>query len=345
MLSLEERIALMHKLGTHLKSDDPGIQQAITQAYLHNKWFTVENIRKAINAIVETMLQAEALKDWAGQYHIPETTDAKTIGLVMAGNLPLVGFHDFLSVFISGHKAQIKLSEKDSKLPMAVFDFLNKTEPRFKDHVELVIMLKNFDAVIATGSNNTARYFESYFGKYPNIIRKNRTSVAVLNGSESPDEIRSLGIDIFEYFGLGCRNVSKIYLPEGYEMEPLLEILHEFNQISVHNKYQNNYDYNLTLYILNKISYLSNGCLIMVENPELHSRIACIHYEFYKNEADLDLKLKSVKDQIQVVVSQHPKSGFTNCGFGKAQKPGLQDYADQIDTMHFLSTFSTEAMA
>ncbi|MEO1436549.1 MAG: acyl-CoA reductase [Bacteroidota bacterium] len=338
MLNLQERIDLMIRLGRFLLEESPTLNKAIQEAYFHNNWFTIENSRKAIEAIGRQMLQADQLHQWVKGYPVQEAGSNKSVGIVMAGNLPLVGFHDFLCVFIAGFKAKIKLSDKDKKLPMAIFDFLLAEEPQFKAHLELVPMLRNFDAVIATGSNNTSRYFENYFGKYPNIIRKNRTSVAVLNGKESKAELLELGKDIFDYFGLGCRNVSKLYLPKGYAMEPLLETLNEFNTLALHNKYKNNYDYNLTLFILNKIPYWSNGCLMMAEQKDLFSRIACVNFEYYNTSEELDETLNEVKDQIQVIVSQANLENWSSLAPGQAQQPGLLDYADGVDTMEFLTT-------
>ncbi|MCK6695355.1 MAG: acyl-CoA reductase, partial [Thermoanaerobaculia bacterium] len=197
--------------------------------------------------------------------------------------------------------------------------------------------LQGFDAVIATGSNNTARYFEQYFGKYPHIIRRNRNGVAVLDGTESMAELYALGRDIFTYFGLGCRNVSKLYLPRGYDFEPLLEALHEYREIIHHDKYKNNFDYNLTLFILNKIPYQNNGCLLLREEPSLQARIASVHYEFYDNHAHLGSLLSARKDEIQCLVSNRPISGFTTLPFGKSQEPALSDYADGVDVMQFLT--------
>jgi len=195
--------------------------------------------------------------------------------------------------------------------------------------------LQGLDGVIATGSNNSARYFEAYFGKYPNIIRKNRNAVAILNNKETKEDLAKLGTDIFQYFGLGCRNVAKIYVPEDFDFDQLLEALHEHKEIVMHDKYKNNFDYNYTLIILNSVAHKSNGCILLTEDASLQSRIAQLHYEFYKDEADLNTKLTSVESEIQCVVGQAVK-GWSTIPFGQAQVPGLSDYADGVDTLEFL---------
>ncbi len=265
-------------------------------------------------------------------YFIPQT-----IALVLAGNIPLVGFHDILCVFAAGHKARIKLSDKDPYLLPLLLEILKEIDARTADYFDTTTeRLTNFDAVIATGSNNSARYFEAYFGKYPHIIRKNRNAVAILRGSETVEELRLLGDDIFQYFGLGCRNVSKLYLPRGYNFNLLLETLHERNEIVLHDKYKNNFDYNFTLLILNKIKYESNGCILMREATEIASPISVVYYEFYDDLNQLTTDLLIKKDEIQLVVAASPLPHLMTFNFGEAQKPSLSDYADGVDTMQFL---------
>lgn len=335
-MNLQDRIDALVTLGSRLTPDNQALNAAVQQAFINNRWFTIENCHKAINNIVTAFLQKEALENWVKNYNI-QTETPKTVGLIMAGNIPLVGFHDFLCVFISGHKAKIKLSDKDKFLMLFIFQTLLEINPDFKNHIELTERLSNFEAVIATGSNNTARYFETYFGKYPNIIRKNRTSVAVLSGKETEEELIAFGKDIFEYFGLGCRNVSKVYLPKGYDFEPLMKALHHYKEIVYHNKYKNNYDYSYTLLTMNKIPTVFGTCLLLSENASLHARISQMHYEYYDNEADIVTELSKYQSEIQCVVSNHPIKTIPIIQFGQTQVPSLSDYADGVDTMEFLT--------
>ncbi len=336
-MQLAERIAVLEQLGEYLRSDDEYLAAVVKRAAIHNPWFTENNQRKAIAAIAAQMLERTKLEEWTTPYFLDtEPSAAKWIGLIMAGNLPLVGFHDLLCVFVSGHRARIKLSDKDPYLLPALLRALRQIDERTTAYFDLVNQLKDFDAVIATGSNNSARYFEAYFGKYPHIIRRNRNGVAVLTGQESPAELEALGEDIFAYFGLGCRNVSKLYVPDDYAFEPLLEALHEYREVVTHTKYKNNFDYNYALFILNKEEYLANGCVLLREQESLQSPIACLHFERYSDEASLADRLVNDRDNIQLVISQKPVADFKNFAFGKAQQPALNDYADGVDTMQFL---------
>lgn len=345
-MTRNERIQLLVALGDYLRtqSDDPALQTVVEKAHAENQWFTEDNIRQSLKAIAETMLAQDALEAWAALY--PDNAPVhpeRTVGLIMAGNIPLVGFHDWMCVFVAGHRARIKLSEKDKtllpflvkKMGDWVFESWEYTE-----FVEEGAPIGEIDAVVATGSNNTARYFEQYFGKYPNIIRSNRNSVAVLTGSETTEDLIELGKDVFAYFGLGCRNVSKLYVPAGYHFEPLLEALHEYREMVLHNKYKNNFDYNFTLYILNNTPHLNNGCVLLVENPALTTRIATLHYEFYRDADHLYGLLEPQLDNIQCVVGHEPIRNIKVLPFGTTQKPGLGDYADGVDTMAFLTSLS-----
>jgi hypothetical protein len=249
----------------------------------------------------------------------------------MAGNIPLVGFHDFLSVFISGHRALIKLSSKDQALLKHLLSILTEWNPETGEQIKFSEILKGCDAYIATGSNNTSRYFEYYFGQYPHIIRRNRTSVAVLTGREAPSELEKLADDIYQFFGLGCRNVTKLYIPGGYAFESLLLACKKYDYLADHHKYKNNYDYNLTLHILDNKFYMTNGSLLLIEDPSIFSRISQVNYEYYSNIEKLLSSLSS-NQEIQCIV------GHGNAPFGQAQRPGLFDYADGVDTMKFLNS-------
>lgn len=352
-MHLQERINALVALGNRLNDlEDDRIVTAIRRTLNQNSWFTADNQRLALTEIRDHFLQRVTLETWILAYKIDENEqntegpvlkseirNLKSVGLVLAGNIPLVGFHDILCVFVAGHKARIKLSDKDPFLLPMLLEFLKEIDDRTAAYFDTTTeRLSGFDAVIATGSNNSARYFEAYFGKYPNIIRKNRNAVAILRGSETAEDLRLLGNDIFQYFGLGCRNVSKLYLPKGYNFTLLLETLHERNDIVLHDKYKNNFDYNFTLLILNKIKYESNGCLLMREATEIASPISVVYYEFYDNIEDLTTTLQAKSGEIQLVVSPLPLDNLKTFNFGEAQKPSLADYADGVDTMQFLIT-------
>ena len=333
-MNLKERIDLMVRLGEHILAGDELMEAWMSRTYHNNKWFTLENQKDSVNAIASRFLNRKNLEKWTSSYDLDQV-ESKSVGLVLAGNIPLVGFHDVLCVFIAGHKAQIKLSDKDPYVLKYLFDLMAKWNPKTASYFAVVDKLKDFDAVIATGSNNTARYFNSYFAHVPNIIRANRTSVAIIDGEETAEDVKALGNDIFRYFGLGCRNVSKLYVPEGYDFQFLLEELHEFKKIVLNDKYKNNFDYNYALFEINRSPYINNGCLLLLEDESLHSRIASLHYEFYKDKGDLMQKLEKYKDELQCKVSRKGEESFIP--FGKAQEPELWDYADGVDTMAFLS--------
>jgi len=302
----------------------------------HNAWFIRKNIKQSLDAITNEMLDAEKLENWIGNYNLNATKNPKKIGLIMAGNLPLVGFADWLSVFMSGNIALVKCSDKDNILFPALMNKLNEIDSELENKTQIIERLKDYDAVIATGSNNSSIYFESYFKHVPHIIRKNRTSVAVLDGTESDEVILKIGNDIHAYFGLGCRNVSKIYLPSGYDVKKLLAVW-ETQQDNINfNKYKNNFDYNLSLYLLNKIPFYTDNSLILIEDKSLFSRISCIHFEFYDDETSLIHSLTENLEDIQCIVSEKPLGNLNVTPPGETQQPGLMDYADNVDTMQFL---------
>ncbi|RMG83495.1 MAG: acyl-CoA reductase [Bacteroidetes bacterium] len=336
-MKLEKRIEVMAQLGEHLLAENDEFLLAILKrTEFNNPWLTVENQQTAIRAIARQMLDKDRLRDWARQYDHPEPASPKTVGLVLAGNIPVVGFHDMLSVFIAGHKSQIKLSEKDRFVLPYWMELLKKMNPDTAEYFEIVERLSGFDAVIATGSNNSARYFEAYFGKYPHIIRRNRNSVAILDGTETDADLLKLGDDIFQYFGLGCRNVSKIYVPPTFDADHFLEVLHEFRELILHTKYKNNFDYNHALFMLNKVPFKNNGCLLLIESADIPSRIATLHYERYDDLAALEAQLRAQEDLIQCVVAKKGLLSRPVVEFGQTQSPGLTDYADGVDTMAFL---------
>lgn len=302
--------------------------ELIVKAKIHNPWFTENNVRKSIAGIV-AMLQKEELENWTNSYHFePETL--RNVGVIMAGNIPMVGFHDFMCVLISGNKVKAKLSSEDNLLLPFISKFLIHLDERFEDRIEFVQQLKEYDAIIATGSDNSARYFESYFAKVPHIIRKNRTSVAVISGNESEQELSSFAEDVFLYFGKGCRNVTKVLVPKGYDLNKLFKAFYPYKEIVNHNKYANNYDYNKAIYMMNQIELIENGFLLMKEDLSLHSPLSVLNYHFYESNEQVDSYLAANTEKIQCVV------GSAYIPFGKAQSPSISDYADGVDTMKFL---------
>lgn len=345
-MTLQDRLATLTQLGAHLRTQDDEFLEALQKrTEFNNAWFTLANQQASVKAIAEEFLSEDKLKGWTSSYKItpvagapffPEPMEQKTVGLVLAGNIPLVGFHDILCVYVAGHKAQVKLSSKDQYVLPYLLQLLEQFDERAADYFEIVDQLGDFDAVLATGSNNSARYFETYFGRYPNIIRQNRNAVAVLSGEETEEEMRALGHDVFRYFGLGCRNVSKLYAPEGYDFQPLLEILHEWKDIQNHTKWKNNFDYNYALTTLNKESFHLTGPLMLLEEQAITSRIATLHFERYTEKTALESALSARAEEIQLIVAQPEFLELNTFAFGEAQQPGLADYADGVDTLAFL---------
>ena len=322
------RIDLATRLGQYILSDSPEWQETKHRASLINPWFTTEFIDIAAGNLAKHFLDTQKLENWTSSYKI-ETLDPKKIGIVMAGSIPLVGFHDFLCVFISGHKAIIKPSSKDEVLIKHLAQKLIEWNKGLNEMIVFQAMLKDCDAYIATGSNNSARYFEYYFKKYPHIIRRNRTSVAILDGNETAKELEELADDVHLYFGMGCRNVTKIFVPKDYEFIPLLTAFKKYDHFKDHHKYRNNYDYNLALHILNGKFYMANESIILLENPSIFSPISQLNYEFYTDKNTIAESLTTM-DDLQCTV------GHDHIPFGQAQLPSLTDYADGIDTINFL---------
>ena len=328
-MNLQMRIDLAAQLGQYILSGSSEWLETKQRASLINPWFTPEFIDIATGNIAKHFLDKQKLENWTSSYKI-ETVTSKKIGIVMAGNIPLVGFHDFLCVLISGHKAIIKASSKDEVLIKHLTQKLIEWDKGSNEMIVFQEMLKNCDAYIATGSNNSARYFEYYFKKYPHIIRRNRTSVAILDGNETAKELEELADDVHLYFGMGCRNVTKIFVPLGYDFIPLLTEFKKYDHFKDHNKYKNNYDYYLALHILNGKFYMANESLILLENPSIFSPISQLNYEFYTDKKTVEESLRSLED-LQCTV------GHGHIPFGQAQLPSLSDYADGIDTINFLT--------
>jgi hypothetical protein len=335
----DERIKSFALLGEILRNGLSGIDitysqqldSLIDRQHLANSWFTPGNVRLAIGSIANE-LTTENLTRWTSAYPgLSETGTPLRVGVIMAGNIPLAGFHDFLSTLMSGNKIIAKTSSKDSELIVYISDILCKINPEFTGFINFTEKtITGFDVIIATGSNNSSRYFEYYFGKYPNIIRKNRNSIAILSGDESAEELRELGSDIFSYFGLGCRNVSKIWVPRGYDLPGLTTHWNAFSDLVQHQGYANNYDFNKAVYIVNKNKFHDTGYLLLREDTALASPVSVLHYEYYASEDAVKQQTEILSERIQCIV------GKNHVPFGKAQSPQLWDYADGIDTLEFL---------
>ncbi len=334
---LHERIKSLTELGKSWENlHSPEIDSVIQKAKSQNPWFTEANILNALSAIRDEYLNANALQKVINKYHIDDNVAMKTIGLILAGNIPLVGFHDVLCCYICGHKALIKYSDKDRVLMNWVVDEIIKLNPEAREYFHEIEKLENFNAVIATGSNNSAMHFEYYFRDVPHIIRRNRNSISVLTGDETSSDLQNLGTDIFSYFGLGCRNVSFVYVPKGYDIRKLFDEFDTFKEIIYHHKYKNNFDYNFALLLLNKEDFLQSDFLIIKESNLISSRIATLHFKYYEDIETLKTELESSKAEIQCIVSGLSFDGLDNVGFGKTQSPSIDTYADGIDTMQFL---------
>lgn len=341
-MNTENQVLGLIKLSDYIKAflakkpedhneDDADIELLLKRSEIENPWFTVDNQKFALRQWAD-LLTEEHIKNWLQQYSISKIS--KKVGLILAGNIPLVGFHDVISVVLSNHIPMIKLSSKDKYL----IPFLLRKWNEFSDNqvqVEFVEKLENFDAVIATGSNNTARYLEYYFKDYLHIIRKNRTSVAVLKGDETEEELQLLAKDIFQYFGLGCRNVTRIFIPKDFVIDRLFESFLGFQDIINHNKYANNYDYNRAVYLLNQDKFWDNNFVMLKEDDKLFSPLSVINFSRYESLEEVNGFITENEENIQCVVAKN-ELGLDSISFGEAQNPGLDTYADNVDTMKFL---------
>lgn len=334
-MTKNDRIKAFSQLGEWLLQPDQDTLWRIESIQNRNPWYTKENILKQFQAIGQN-LTVEKLEAWTSPYEVTKTS--KVVGLVLAGNIPLVGFHDVLSALILGFTAQIKLSSDDAGLSTIVLNKLVDIQPQFQYQIQIVEKLAGFDLVIATGSNNTARYFEYYFGSKPNIIRKNRNSIAVLTGNETPEQLAQLGNDIFDYFGLGCRSVSKIFIPKDYPIATFFEAIEQYNSVKDHYKYNNNYDYNKSIYLVNGDKHYDNGFLLLKKDENIASPLAVVFYQEYENLQEVEDYINSRKENIQCVtssVNMHIETPLFS--LGGSQCPALDDYADGINTLQFLT--------
>lgn len=338
-MDLEKRIETFSVLGNILRDSLAGYQtvysaelsRLIESQKNKNNWFTSENVITALTAIANVLTE-DNLNRWTEAYPaLKEDMQPSAIGLIFAGNIPLAGFHDFLTVLISGNRLIAKTSSKDPDLIPFLAKIICSVNPEFSSYIRFTSgTLATFDAVIATGSNNSSRYFDYYFRKYPNVIRKNRNSVAILKGDETPGELAAVGKDIFTYFGLGCRNVSKIYLPEGYDVSSIPVHWSGYSSVINHSAYANNYDYNKAVYLVNRQKFLDTGYLLMREDNRLGSPVSVLHFEYYESPESLNRQIETLADSLQCIV------GREYIPFGKSQAPDLMDYADGVDTLDFL---------
>jgi hypothetical protein len=335
-MNLQERIDLLVEMGDYMLSDDPAWHAAREKASQENGWFVQPFIQLALENIANGFLKREQLEAFANKYQVGQDPgEPKNIGLVPAGNIPLVGFHDIMCIFLSGNYALIKPSSKDDTLIRHLVTVFTERYPEAVPYLQLRERLKDCDAYIATGSNNSSRYFDFYFGRYPHIIRKNRTSAAIITGKESPEELEKLADDICQYFGLGCRNVTKLYVPENYDFIPLLNALNKYDWLEDHNKYKNNYDHQLALHILNNNYYMTNGSVLLLENPSLFAPVSQLNYSFYKDKKQVESELAG-NDDLQCLVGQD------YLPLGRAQCPSIDSFADGVDTMEFLNALRGE---
>ncbi|MBX2966144.1 MAG: acyl-CoA reductase [Cyclobacteriaceae bacterium] len=334
-MTLENRLSAIAQSGDFIRAlDAQTLEHLAQQAANENPWFTPDSVRLALSGIQQNLTK-ESLAQWTSHYDF-NLIAPKAIGLVMAGNIPMVGFHDLLAVLVAGHKTVIKLSSKDSVLITFLLHKLFEIEPQFQSSVQIQQQaLKDFDAVIATGSDNTARHFEYYFRNVPNIIRRNRTSCAILTGKETEQELEKLGEDVFSYFGLGCRNVSKLFVPASYDITKIFPAWKKFETVIHHHKYANNYDYQKSILLVNKEPFLDNGFVLLQESEKLVSPIAVLYYQRYTSTNELNNLLNPMEEKIQCVVGDTPPAIIP---FGKAQHPTLSDYADNVDTLKFLTS-------
>ncbi|MCC8427032.1 acyl-CoA reductase [Mucilaginibacter sp. UR6-11] len=336
-----ELITAFSKLGRQLSNPDEPLLKLINTEHIYNAWFTPENVEQAIKTIGKMLNEAD-LATWLNKYDLSKNPSPKKIGLILAGNIPLVGFHDVLCVLATGNHALIKASVQDARLIKQVLEMLTTIDTRFANQFSFVERLIDFDAVIATGSNNSSRYFEYYFGKVPNIIRKNRNSLAVITGNETKEQLYNLGHDIFDYFGLGCRNISKILIPKNYNLATFFEAIEPYKDIINHNKYNNNYGYNRSIFLVGSEKHLDNNFLILKEDDSMVSPLAVLYYSYYDDLNAAEQLITTENENLQCVVSTVPlnvKSQVVD--FGQSHQPRLWDYADRIDTMDFLANLHT----
>lgn len=338
-MTVKERIDLLVQLGEYLQSGDEYLKAVMHRTAFNNQWLTIENSLKVAEAIGKHCLSRPALEAWCTEYKVSDTTKEKKVGIILSGQVPLAGLQDIICVFAAGHQAIIKLSEEDEYLIPHLLKQMMAWDPRSATYFSIGQFLKGFDAIITNAQGKTNPYFEKYFSEYPHLIRKEQHSIAILNGQESSADLLALGKDVFANFGLGSENISKLYVPEGYDFNPLLEMLHEYKEIVLNSKYKNNFDYNYALLMLNNAPYHANGCILITEDASLSSRIACLHYEFYQDASIFDSSWQKANlEHIKYIVSKNAINGLKVIAPGQTQIPSLYNYGDGTDTMAFLLT-------
>ena len=345
MSDFKERLIAFSELGTLFKENvdkkenkkfpewDTVLEKTLIESHSYNSWFTIDNLKLSLKNWSNS-LQENIISDWLSKYNI-EDKSSKKIAIIMAGNIPAVGFHDLLCSLLLNFDCIVKLSSEDKLLIPFIVKFLESRNEKLKNKVTFESeKLKDFDGVIATGNNNSHRYFDYYFSKYPNLLRKTRHSIAVLDGKESDNDLSELSNDIFNYFGLGCRSVSKVFIPYGYDLDLLFNVFFRHKEVVNHNKYVNNFDYNKAVYLMSKEKFIENGFIILKEESKLGSPIGCLFYEFYNDKKEITKLINNNSDSIQCVVSNINFN--TNIKFGQTQCPNISDYADNNDTIKFL---------
>ena len=345
MSDFKERLIAFSELGTLFKENvdkkenkkfpewDTVLEKTLIESHSYNSWFTIDNLKLSLKNWSNS-LQENIISDWLSKYNI-EDKSSKKIAIIMAGNIPAVGFHDLLCSLLLNFDCIVKLSSEDKLLIPFIVKFLESRNEKLKNKVTFESdKLKDFDGVIATGNNNSHRYFDYYFSKYPNLLRKTRHSIAVLDGKESDKDLSDLSNDIFNYFGLGCRSVSKVFIPYGYDLDLLFNAFFRHKEVVNHNKYVNNFDYNKAVYLMSKEKFIENGFIILKEESKLGSPIGCLFYEFYNDKKEITKLINNNSDSIQCVVSNINFN--TNIKFGQTQCPNINDYADNNDTIKFL---------
>ncbi len=342
-MNIESAINFFNKLKQKLDEHSSSELEVFNTAFQKNQWFTLDEIHRMLNVISNRYLDPNSLKAWLSQYNLTPISKIKTIAIISAGNIPLVSFQDLLCVLVCGYKAQVKLSEKDTVLYHWIKDLIQDCDPSIASRIEFTERIHDYDAVIATGSDLAANHFKHYFQKKPNIIRGHRNSIAILNGDETEFDFIELGKDIFYYYGLGCRNVSKIYVPFNYDFSPLLKTLDShFSYVRNHTKFQNNYDFQLAISLINPVHFLQGETILFIENEQLGSPLATIHFEYYIDEVDLKHKIDEHANKLQCIVSNKNLDFIPVNPFGTSQLPGLLDYPDNIDIMNFLISLQQE---
>ena len=336
MILREDLVKAFCRLSSKLDLTNQDLVDAINKTFSNNSWLTPENYWKSINHW-KSSLTKENIEDFIAKYTV--TKNPQTIGVIMAGNIPMVGFHDLLCILLMGHKAQIKLSSEDPYVISYFTSVLKTINSNLKDRIIIADKLHSIDAVIATGSNNSYRYFESYFKHLPRLLRKNRKSIAVLDGTETEKELKLLADDVLTYYGLGCRNVSQIFIPRDQEIEKVLDAMINYRDVINHHKYANNYTYHKALLLLNNEQHLDTGFLLPKERRNILAPLACIHYEYYDTIKEVETFIQENKEDIQCIVGNY--SSTKKIPFGKAQSPDLKDFADNINTLDFLSTLDS----